>query len=93
MSNLKTIMCISVVLAAVTSSAFAASVTRSSDGWVSVDGRTIGRVTFSYGEYRISCKRGYNSGWASKSAFGSSFTIKADSKDEATSVLLQACKR
>ncbi len=68
-------------------------VSRDGDGWVSVDGRKIGRISFSYGEYRITCSKGYNSGWGSNSAFGSSFTIDVDNRDQATSVVLQACKR
>ncbi len=66
---------------------------RDGDGWVSVDGRKIGRITFSYGKYRISCSRGYNSGWGSKSVWGESFEMKLKNRDEATGVLLRACKR
>lgn len=74
------------------SQAPATGISRSGDGWVSRDGTQIGRVTFSYGEYRITCSRGYNDGWGSNSAFGSSFKIEAQNRDEATAVLARACK-
>lgn len=81
------VVCAFVLVSGLASNASAANVSRDSDGWVSVDGKTIGRVTFSYGDYRISCQRGYTSGR------GGSFTIKANDRDEATAVLLRACKR
>lgn len=74
------------------SSSASKGVSRDGDGWVSVDGRKVGRVSFSYGKYRITCSKGYNSGWGSNSAFGQSFTIDVNNRDEATSVLLKACK-
>lgn len=68
-------------------------VSRSSGGWVTVDGITLGRVSFSYGEYLISCSKGYKSGWGSNSVLGGSFKVDVSNRDEATSILLQACKR
>lgn len=67
-------------------------VTRDGDGWVKVDGRTIGRAWVSYG-YNVSCTKGYNSGYGSNSAFGGSFKPNVHSMDEAVGVLLAACRR
>ena len=65
----------------------------SPDGWVRIDGKTLGRVTFSYGKYRITCSNGYNAGWGTRSAWGSSFEIEARDRNEAAGVVLSACKR
>lgn len=62
------------------------------DGWVRVDGRTLGRVWSSYG-WNISCNNGYNSGYGSGSVFGGSFKADVRNRDEATSILLRACRR
>jgi hypothetical protein len=62
------------------------------DGWVKVDGRTIGRVWSSYG-WNISCNNGYNPGYGSSSPFGGSFKADVRNRDEATSILLRACRR
>lgn len=60
------------------------------DGWVSENGKKIGRVEVSYG-YNILCSNGYNYG--SDSVFGGSFKANVNSMDEAISVVLSACKR
>jgi hypothetical protein len=62
------------------------------DGWVKVDGRTLGRVWSSI-NWNISCNNGYNSGYGSSSPFGGSFKVDVRNRDEATSILLRACKR
>lgn len=61
-----------------------------SSGTVSENGKTIGRVEYSWG-YKILCWHGYNYG--SDSVFGGSFKADVDSMDEAVAVLLDACKR
>jgi Bacterial SH3 domain len=60
------------------------------DGWVSENGKEIGRVEISYG-YNILCSNGYNYG--SDSVFGGSFKADVSSMDEAVAVVLSACKR
>lgn len=60
------------------------------DGWVSENGKKIGRVEVSYG-YNILCSNGYNYG--SDSVFGGSFKADVNSMDEAVVVVLSACKR
>lgn len=72
-------------------SSTSSGVARSSSGWVTVDGRTIGRVWSSYG-YNISCSNGYKPGHGSNSAFGGSFKADVSNLNEATAVLLQSCK-
>lgn len=67
-------------------------IARSSGGWVTVDGKTIGRTWVSYG-YNIMCSRGYRDGHGSNSVLGGSFKADVDNMDEATAVLLQSCRR
>jgi hypothetical protein len=62
------------------------------DGWVKVDGRSLGRVWSSYG-WNISCNNGYNSGYGSNSPWGGSFKVDVRNRDEATGILLRACRR
>jgi len=62
------------------------------DGWVKVDGRSLGRVWSSYG-WNISCNNGYNSGYGSSSPWGGSFKVDVRNRDEATGILLRACRR
>lgn len=62
----------------------AGSVTVDGDGWVSVDGREIGRVYVSWG-WVISCKYGYKNG-------GGSFKADVDNQNQAIGVLLRSCK-
>jgi len=64
--------------------ALAQSVTVDGSGWVSVDGREIGRVYVSWG-WVISCKHGYVNG-------GSSFKADVDNQNEAIGVLLRSCR-
>jgi hypothetical protein len=64
--------------------ALAQSVTVDGDGWVSVDGREIGRVYVSWG-WVISCKYGYKNG-------GGSFKADVDNQNQAIGVLLRSCK-
>jgi hypothetical protein len=67
------------------SPSFAESVTVDGDGWVKVDGRTLGRVYVSWG-WVISCSKGYVNG-------GGSFKADVDNQNQAIGVLLRACKR
>ncbi|MGB0506136.1 MAG: hypothetical protein ACPGGK_08050 [Pikeienuella sp.] len=69
---------------AVPITATAQNVTVDGDGWVSVDGREIGRVYSSWG-WVISCKFGYVNG-------SGSFKADVNNKNEAISVLLRSCK-
>ncbi|MDQ2093956.1 hypothetical protein [Rhodalgimonas zhirmunskyi] len=62
----------------------AQSVTVDGDGWVSVNGREIGRVYVSWG-WVISCNYGYKNG-------GGSFKADVDNQNQAIGVLLRACK-
>lgn len=69
---------------AIPTASLAQSVTVDGDGWVSVDGREIGRVYTSWG-WVISCKYGYKNG-------GGSFKADVDNQNQAIGVLLRSCK-
>jgi hypothetical protein len=69
---------------ALPTASLAQSVTVDGDGWVSVDGREIGRVYVSWG-WVISCKYGYKNG-------GGSFKADVDNQNQAIGVLLRSCK-
>ena len=83
---MKKILVLCTAFAMFASTALAQSVSIDGDGWVQVDGKTIGRVWYSY-TYQIVCSNGY----VNKPS--DSMLRQLSNRDEAIGLLLQACRK